>query len=107
MWTTDKESFIFMQFVKARRLRDLIHELDNAQKILILKNIGHIILKYLMSISFCNLSIDNIYLDERFQVKLLDCIFIVDNTDNRNLPPEVKHLSNLQDFEIGKVDIYS
>lgn len=107
LWKSDKETFILMKFIKAHRLSEVIPDLDYDLKITILKNLASLIKRHVMKVMFCNLSIDNVYVDKDMKIKLLDCIFVTENTDNPFLPPEVAHLSTIEKFEMEKVDIYS
>lgn len=106
-WTTENSSYVLMKYVKAQRLKDLIPDLNYDQMIKVLKKISLLISKNNTKIFFCSLSTDNIYLDTNDEIKLLDSVFVSDDSDDQFLPPEGAHLSTIKDYEKEKIDVYS
>lgn len=101
-----KESYILMEYVEAKRLKDLIPSLDYDQKITVLKKIGEKIEKLLNvnyhSVNFLNLTIDNVYIDDKFDFRYVDCIYTEDKSNDIRNAPELDHWWNKD-----KVDVYS
>lgn len=77
LWMTNSESYILMKFVEAQCLKNIIDKVSYEQKMLILMSLMKAIQMCRLYKKYCYLLINNIYLNQKLEVKLIDCILML------------------------------